>query len=96
LFYFHASRDGGIRRQWRTDFVRDPVDAERERETIAYYAAIYSPDWDGGYDVDRFPSYGPDWRASGRRSVRRLEQLGVYDFAGKHESFMREKRRSSE
>ena len=37
-----------------------PADAEVNL-TKSYFAGIYTPDWDGGYDVDRYPSYGPDW-----------------------------------
>jgi hypothetical protein len=89
---FHASSGGGIRRQWRADYVRDPEDAESERHTRAYFAVIYPPDWDGKYDVDRFPSYDLDWQRSGRRSAARLGELGVYDLAAKQEAFTRSKR----
>ncbi len=57
--------------------------------TKSYFASIYTPDWDGGYDVDRYPSYGPDWRRSSRRAVARLEALGVYELATEQEGFMR-------
>jgi predicted acetyltransferase len=89
---FHASSGGGSRRQWRADYVRDPADAEAERHTRAYFAGIYPPDWDGKYDVDRFPSYGVDWQRSGRRSAARLAELGVYELAAKQEAFTRSKR----
>ena len=65
-----STRPGGImRRQWRIDYLRDPEDAATRNNTIAYYSNIYAPNWNGGYDVDRYPSYGPDWRASGRPAV---------------------------
>lgn len=89
---FHASFGGGIRRQWRVDYVSDPVTAEAEDQTRAYFAGIYPPDWDGGYDVDRYPSYGPDWRDSGRPSAARLEALGVYELAARQEAFTRSRR----
>jgi Phytanoyl-CoA dioxygenase (PhyH) len=89
---FHSSVGGGVRRQWRIDYLRDPVTAEAAVHAKAYFAGIYPPDWDGGYDVDRYPSYGPDWRASGHTSVARLETLGVYELAERQEAFTRSKR----
>jgi phytanoyl-CoA dioxygenase PhyH len=91
---FHASSGGGTRRQWRVDFVIAPVGAEAEDLTKAYFAAIYPPDWDGGYDVDRYPSYGPDWRNSTRPFVAQLEALGVYDLAATQEAFTRSRQRA--
>lgn len=88
---FHGSFGGDTRRQWRLDYVRDPMDAESEIHAKAYFASIYAPDWDGGYDVDRYPSYDVDWRSSDRPSVARLGALGVYDLAGKQEAFARGK-----
>lgn len=92
---FHGSSGGGTRHQWRLDYLVDPGGAEAERQTKAYFEAIYSPDWDGGYDVDRFPSYGVDWRGSGRAAARRLEALGVYAMADRQEAFARSRRSSS-
>ena len=89
---FHASFGGGTRRQWRVDYVRDPVDTAAEERTKAYFAGIYPPDWDGGYYVDRYPSYGPDWRDSRRTSVARLDALGVYELAARQEAFARSHR----
>ena len=86
---FHASFGGGTRLQWRADYVRDPEGAEAESQTKSYFESIYPHDWDGGYDVDRYPSYGPDWRDSGRLSVARLGALGVYELAERQESFVR-------
>ena len=86
---FHASFGGRPRRQWRIDYINDPASAEAESHAIAYFASIYAPDWDGGYDVDRYPSYGPDWRTSGRPAVARLEALGVYELAARQEAFAR-------
>ena len=47
---------------------------------------------DGGHDVDRFPSYGPAWRALDPRWGRRLEQLGVPALAAAEEAFSRARR----
>ncbi|MGL6159282.1 hypothetical protein [Microbulbifer sp.] len=82
-------RGGGLRRQWRLDFLLDPATAEAERHTRAYFADIYPADWNGGYDVDRYPSYGPDWRRSGPRAAQRLEELGVYRLADAQEAYSR-------
>jgi phytanoyl-CoA dioxygenase PhyH len=91
---FHSSCGGAVRRQWRVDYLRVPGNADEERNTKAYFTSIYPPDWDGGYDVDRYPSYGPDWRSSGRPSTAQLERLGVYDLAARQEAFTRSRKRS--
>jgi hypothetical protein len=87
----HASFGGGIRRQWRVDYLGAPADTEVNL-TRSYFAGIYTPDWDGGYDVDRYPSYGPDWRHSSRNAVAGLGALGVYEVASAQEAFMRSRR----
>lgn len=87
----HASFGGGTRRQWRVDYLGAPAEMDVDL-TKRYFAGIYAPDWDGGYDVDRYPSYGPDWRQSGRLSVARLEALGVFELAAAEEAFMRSRR----
>jgi len=89
---FHSSFGGGVRRQWRIDFVRDPIHPEAERLTEEYFQGIYPADWDGGYDVDRYPSYSDHWRKSGRPAAARLESLGVYELARNQETFARSKR----
>lgn len=86
---FHASFGGGSRRQWRIDFLRAPESAEAKDLTRAYFAGIYPPDWEGGYDAGRYPSYGPDWRRSGRPSVAQLAALGVYEMAAAQEAYSR-------
>jgi len=86
---FHSSHGGVARRQWRIDYLRDPVDAATRNSAHAYFSNLYAPNWSAGYDVDRYPSYGPDWRASGRPAVGRLEALGVYELAAKHEAVAR-------
>ena len=91
---FHASSGGGIRRQWRVDYLHLPVGREAESQAKAYFAGLYTPEWDGGYDVDRFPSYGPDWRHSSRAAVAQLEALGVYELAAAQEAFTRAQRRT--
>lgn len=84
---FHASAGGGVRRQWRVDFVRDPDDLDSEQVVRQYFAGIFPADWDGGYDSVRYPSYGSDWLASGQPSVERLRALGVYELAARQEAF---------
>jgi hypothetical protein len=86
---FHSSHGGVARRQWRIDYLLDPVDAAARNKTLAYFSNIYAANWSGGYDVDRYPSYGPDWHESGRPAVARLKALGVYELAAKHETFAR-------
>jgi Phytanoyl-CoA dioxygenase (PhyH) len=86
---FHSSLGGEVRRQWRTDFLRVPTNPDDLKNTKAYFEGIYPSDWDGGYDVDRYPSYGSDWRNSGRPCVSELEKLGVYDLAARQEAFTR-------
>jgi hypothetical protein len=84
---FHSSNGGEVRRQWRVDYLRVPMNADEERDTKAFFESLYPPDWDGSYDVDRYPSYGRDWRDSGRPSAIQLEKLGVYEMAARQEAF---------
>jgi hypothetical protein len=77
----HASTTPGARRQWRVDFVVDPSNADEEAVVRAYFARVFPRGWEGGYDTKRYPSYGPHWQASGRTSVDRLRDLGVYHLA---------------
>jgi hypothetical protein len=84
---FHASSGGGVRRQWRVDFVADTGDDDALR---AYFAGQFAPGWDGGYDVDRYPSYGPHWRTLDQRWNDRLEQLGAYQGALDEEDAVRQ------
>jgi hypothetical protein len=89
---FHASAGGGARRQWRLDYLRDPVGAEAESHARAYFKGIYPPDWDGGHDVEKYASYGLDWRSSPRPAVARLGELGVYELASRQEAYARSRR----
>lgn len=90
---YHASVGGQNRRQWRVDYIADPVTADEKTRVRTYLASIYSPDWDGGYDVDRYPTYGPHWRTTGRPEwVARLGDLGCYDAAAAEEAFARSRR----
>jgi len=91
---FHCSKGGHRRRrrQWRVDFVAD--DAGADAELAAYFAAQHSPDWDGGYDVARYPSYGAAWRALDARWDARLEALGAYE-AGRREEEEAARRRAA-
>ncbi|MEZ5400873.1 MAG: phytanoyl-CoA dioxygenase family protein [Bryobacteraceae bacterium] len=89
---FHASSGGGVRRQWRVDYVADPADADAEDQTRAYFRGLFRSDWDGGYDVDRHPSHGEGWRRSASAIASRLEALGVLEMAARQEAFMRSRR----
>ncbi len=73
---FHASFGGETRRQWRVDYIADPANAEGEEQARVYFRELYRPDWDGGYDVDRYPSYGSDWLQSPRRAVTGSKHSG--------------------
>ncbi len=86
---YHASTGGQRRRQWRVDFVPERA---ADDELRRWFAAQHPPDWDGGHDVDRFPSYGPAWRALDPRWDRRLEQLGVPALVAAEEAFSRARR----
>jgi hypothetical protein len=90
---YHASAGGGVRRQWRVDYLRDPRSPAEEAAVRAFLGRIFPPDWDGGYDVDRFPSFGPGWLGSGRAAVERLRKLGAYELASAQEGFTRAQRR---
>ena len=81
----HASAGGSDRRQWRVDFFADPEGEEAEGRVRAWLAGIFQPGWDGGYDIDRYPSYGAHWQQSGRREVQRLRDLGAYALAAQEE-----------
>ncbi len=91
---WHASSGGAERRQWRIDFVADPDTSDEEQETRRYFEGIFQPGWDGGYDVDRYPSYGAHWRASGAPWVERLSELGAVERAALEEDAVRAQRRS--
>ena len=76
------------------DFMADPIGTQEEEVARTYFDGIFQPGWDGGYDVDRYPSYGPDWRDSSRPAVAQLDALGVYELAAAQEAFTRSRRRS--
>jgi len=85
----HGSDGGHDRRQWRVDFVADPEDAAEADRLRTYFSLIYPVDWDGGYDVDRFPSYGRYWMRANRPWTERLRALGVYGYADAQEHAVR-------
>jgi hypothetical protein len=85
----HASRGGGRRRQWRVDFVADEGDDELLRR---YYSGTFSPEWDGGYDVDRFPSFGAFWCSTHPGWARRLGEVGALDAAQQEDDAARARR----
>lgn len=85
----HASSGGEKRIQWRVDFVSD---SGEETDLVRYFADQHVVGWDGGYDVDLFPSYGPAWRDINADWTRRLKELGVFELADAEEQSVREKR----
>jgi Phytanoyl-CoA dioxygenase (PhyH) len=87
---YHSSTGGDLRRQWRVDFVADLADADDVLRD--YFARQYAPGWDGGYDVERFPSYGAYWRTLDPRWNERLDELGAYRAAEAEEAFARAQR----
>ena len=80
---FHASAGGDERRQWRVDFVADLPGTDQALRD--YFARQYTPGWDGGYDVERYPSYGKYWRTLDAGWSRRLDELGAYEAAAAEE-----------
>ena len=88
----HASDGGGggVRRQWRVDFLRAPEGPDEEAAVRRYYAGNFSPDWDGGYDVEAFPTYGLQWRATCDPATdAALDALGAYAAAAAEEDAAR-------
>lgn len=93
----HASRGGGVRHQWRVDYIAWPTSAAEHATVREYYAAIFSPEWDGGYDVDAYATYGPYWRQACTRAVdAALEAVGAYAAADEEEDAARRRRASVE
>ena len=90
----HASFGGVDRHQWRVDFLADP-DAAEETQLRSCLVTSFDPTWDGGYDADRYPSYGAAWLSSGRPWVARLRELGVYALAAAQEAGMAARSTSS-
>ena len=83
---YHASSGGVTRRQWRVDYVVDPVGEVQEAAVRDFFASVYPPDWVGGYDAEAFPTYGPAWLASGRPYLGRLTELGAHAAAAFQEA----------
>lgn len=90
---FHASSGGDLRRQWRSDFIAAPVTRDEEAAARSYFKSMHAPDWDGGYDVDRYPSYGEFWRAGASQDwVVGLERIGALAAAQAEEDAARVRR----
>ena len=53
-----ASFGGGIRRQWRVDYLSVPAEHTEVSFIKSYFASIYTPGWDGGYGVARLDALG--------------------------------------
>jgi hypothetical protein len=88
----HASVGGKERWQWRADYVADPLDEEAAAAVRTYFTNLYSPEWDGGYDVDRFPTYGTHWQAFAPDWAERLRRLGAQAAADAEEAAARVRR----
>jgi hypothetical protein len=87
----HRSVGGGVRRQWRVDYVADPITEDEASEVKSYFAGIYEVGWDGGYDVDRYPNYDAHWHQNSPYRAR-LKDLGALHRAHAHEDFVRRRR----
>ena len=85
----HGSVGGTYRRQWRSDFIADPESDDEVALLRRSFEHIFAVDWDGGYDADRYPSYGDFWKATHRQWAKRLRDLGVIDLAERQEAVMR-------
>ena len=86
----HSSAGGATRRQWRADYVAIPGTPQEEEILKAYAAATFSPGWDGGYDVSRFPSFGRGLlEALDLRSLAVLKRCGALAAAEEEEDFVR-------
>lgn len=89
----HASSGGAVRLQWRVDFVARPQTVAADELARRYYAEIFDPEHDGGYDLAAYPSYGPDWVVAIDPSVRaELERLGARAAAEAQERAARARR----
>lgn len=86
----HSSSGGTTRRQWRIDFVADRGDSIDDLRR--YYTDQHQPGWDGGYDVDLYPSYSSHWKALNAKWNRRLNELGTSSAATAEESYLRARR----
>jgi hypothetical protein len=73
----HGSVGGAVRRQWRADFIADPVTDAEEALFRATFERVLDPTWDGGDDTERYPSYGTYWRSRHQGWAARLRDLGV-------------------
>jgi hypothetical protein len=86
----HASQGGDVRYQWRVDYLARPAGGDEQAVARDYFAGMYSPGWDGGYDVDAFPTYGTHWRRVCRPADGQvLADAGAYAAAEAEESAAR-------
>jgi hypothetical protein len=75
----HGSSGGGERRQWRVDFLIDPLDRDEHSAAAAWLdQSIPDERHDPAY-TEHYPSYGPYWQARNESWSRRLRELGVFD-----------------
>lgn len=89
----HSSSGGGVRHQWRVDYVAKPATAGDHDLLRRYFAVMFSPEWDGGYDVDAYPTYGSHWRRTCQLTDDALlHTSGAYAAAADEESAARRRR----
>jgi hypothetical protein len=69
-----------------------PSNAQAEDEAKAYFRELYPPDWDEGYDVDRFRAMVLIGAARDARQSDGWKRLGVYELAAKQSAFARSRR----
>jgi hypothetical protein len=75
----HASQGGSVRRQWRVDYIARPTTTDEQSRVLEYFAAMFEPGWDGGYDLDAYPTYGEHWRSRCEPDVdAALAAVGAY------------------
>jgi ectoine hydroxylase-related dioxygenase (phytanoyl-CoA dioxygenase family) len=75
----HGSSGGAERRQWRVDFLIDPLDQQEYSAAAAWFdQSIPDERHDPAY-TDHYPSYGPYWQARNENWTERLRELGVFD-----------------
>jgi hypothetical protein len=91
----HSSDGGAVRHQWRVDYLARPLCPADNERVIAYFAAMFSPDRDGGYDVNLYPTHGENWRRwCPPNDDRMLETLGAYAATDEEERTAHHNRRS--
>lgn len=79
----HSSHGGGIRHQWRVDFVAEPQTPAEWSEARRYLAEIRGSGAAAAYDAVRYPTYDEAWTATDDPWHESLQALGAYDGLGR-------------